>query len=177
MKHMTLQLSAELYDKGAQLARDRDVTLGELLSDLLANEASRGDTDQSRIHSLDPLRARLMPDFNSAHGWADLQNRLREKGYSLHPAGDTAAVHRYPDGRHLCNINDLGVSYEGLVAQFRKPFSEHRLSWVNTRSTQAYTTGTGPDVPTTKDGGLCVTSFFASRRRRDSLGSSGQFRP
>lgn len=124
-----LRLSVELRDAAAAIARQRDITLGQLIRDLLAREVSRHNNTRPPIRAderlVAPLRARLADDLAFATGWADLDSRLKAKGYVLCAAGGGLALHMWPDGRRVCKASELGFSYARLMHRFRVPFPGH----------------------------------------------------
>ncbi|KNG94333.1 hypothetical protein [Pseudaestuariivita atlantica] len=150
MEKVTLQVPVEMLHVGAEIARERDITLGQLVRDLLADEISRRKNvrppNRADERLIAPLRARLAADFSSAHNWHDLHNRLQAKGYRLHAAGGGLAVHRHPDGQRLCKASELGFGHSRLVERFRAGFPGHAHSWVEARVLNATAPGTGPDA-------------------------------
>lgn len=125
-----LKLSDPMLRAAETLARQRDITIGQLMRDALASEIRR-TTRMSKTPEradetlLAPLRALLASDMAAAHGWYDLQNRLKSKGYALREAGGGLALHSHPDGARLCKASDLGASYSTLMRRFNAPFPGH----------------------------------------------------
>ncbi len=109
-----LRLPIELRDAAAAIARERDITLGQLIRDLLAREVSRHTNAKPPIRAderiVAPLRARLARDLAFATGWVDLDSRLKTKGYVLRAAGGGLALHMWPDGRRICKASELEFS-------------------------------------------------------------------
>ena len=67
----------------------------------------------------------LADDPVYARNWAELQNRLRAKGYALRQAGTGLALIRIRDGKKLAKASDLGYSYTRLMRRFQAPFPGH----------------------------------------------------
>jgi hypothetical protein len=125
-RRIEILLPDELGRAAEQLARDADITPGQLVRDLLAREVSRRARARPPARAderlVAPLRARLAGDFANASGWEDLQVRLRRKGYILREAGGGLALHDWPADRRLCKASDLGFSHGRLLSRFRVPF-------------------------------------------------------
>ena len=124
-----LRLPPELRDAAADIARKRDITLGQLIRDLLAREVARHNNAKPSVRAderlVAPLRARLADDLAFATGWEDLDKRLKAKGYAFQAAGGGLALHVWPDGRRVCKASELGFSYARLMHRFRTPFPGH----------------------------------------------------
>ncbi len=137
MERVTLQVPIEMLHVGAQIARERDITLGQLVRNLLSDEIARARNarppNRADERLIAPLRARLANDLAHSTGWEDLQSRLQAKGYKLHPAGGGLAVHRHPCGERLCKASDLGFSYSKLVSRFGRGFPGHAHTWIEAR--------------------------------------------
>lgn len=126
----TLKLSAPLYQAAQRLARERDETIGRVIRDALAAEIRRESHPAKTLNRADeqllgPLQALLAADLASASGWADLDRRLRAKGYAFHEAGGGLALHAHPGGQRLCKASELGHSYSALMRRFGRPFPGH----------------------------------------------------
>lgn len=80
-----------------------------------------------------PIRALLADDFNYARNWADLQARLRVKGYELREAGGGLAVYRRLDNAKCAKASDLGHSYARLIRRFDAPFPGHSHTYLLAR--------------------------------------------
>ena len=112
------------------IARERDVSVGQIVRDLLAREVTRRRAARPPVRAderlVAPLRARLAGDLAGARDWDDLQARLRRKGFTLREAGGGLALHEWPDDRRLCKASELGFSYSRLMRRFGAPFPGHR---------------------------------------------------
>jgi len=132
-----IRLPGPLADAARELARSQDITLGQLVRDLLAREIGRRHPARRPARAderlVAPLRARLAPDLAEASGWEDLQARLMRKGYHLREAGGGLALASWPAGRRLCKASELGFSYSRLMRRFGTPFPGHAHRWVSDR--------------------------------------------
>ena len=117
------------WREATAMARERDVTIGQVLRDLLRCEiAARreaGPPDPLVEVIAEPLRARLERDLAGASSWDDPQRRLRARGFALREAGGGLALHEWPGGRKLCKASDLGHGYARLMRRFGEPFPGH----------------------------------------------------
>ena len=124
-----LRLPEEMRDALLAMAREGDVTPGQIIRDLLAKEIARRSSAKPPVRAderlVAPLRARLAPDLAHAPDWATLQRRLREKGCELREAGGGLALHRWPDGTRLCKASELGFSYARLMRRIGTSFPGH----------------------------------------------------
>ncbi|MEZ5716528.1 MAG: hypothetical protein R3D85_16120 [Paracoccaceae bacterium] len=111
------------------IARERDVTVGQILRDLVAQEIRRHQDARPSARMderlVAPLRARLAGDLAHAPDWDALQSALRRKGYDLRPAGGGLALHAHPSGDRVCKASDLGFSYSRLMHRIGAPFPGH----------------------------------------------------
>lgn len=133
-----LKLAPEMHRALIGMAGEDDVSPGQILRNLLADEIRRRSRAARPPVRADerlvaPLRARLAPDLADSEGWDDLQARLREKGYVLRPAGGGLALHEFPDDRRICKASELGFSYSRLMRRFRAPFPGHNHTWLAER--------------------------------------------
>ena len=126
---VTIVLPAEMRRAATVLARERDITLGQLVRDVLAAEIGRRHRARPPVRAderlVAPLRARLAGDLAHAVDWQDLQRRLAAKGYALREAGGGLALHEWPGGRRLCKASELGFSYSRLMRRLGRPFPGH----------------------------------------------------
>jgi hypothetical protein len=125
-RRIEILLPAELAGAAQLLAREADITVGQLVRDLLAREVGRRARSRPPARAderlVAPLRARLAGDLAYAAGWDDLQARLRAKGYILREAGGGLALHDWPADRRLCKASELGFSHGRLARRFGAPF-------------------------------------------------------
>ena len=128
-ERIVMRLPDHLRRGAETLARERDITLGQLVRDLLAREIGRSCAARPPVRAderlVAPLRARLAGDLAHARGWDDLQARLRSKGFTLREAGGGLALHEWPDDRRLCKASELGFAYSRLMQRFGAPFPGH----------------------------------------------------
>ena len=126
MEWVDVKLQAELADAARRLARERDVTVSQLLRDLVVNELRRKQRARPTVRAderlVAPLRARLAGDLAHARNWEDLKNRLNGKGYLLVASGGGLALHAIATGRRGCKASDLGFSYGRLVERMGTAF-------------------------------------------------------
>jgi len=126
---VTVRLPAELARAAQDMAREADVTPGQILRDLLAREIARRHRARPPVRAderlVAPLRARLAGDLAHAPTWADLQRRLRRQGYELREAGGGLSLYRFPCGTRLCKASELGFSYARLLRRIGAPFPAH----------------------------------------------------
>ncbi len=125
----TLKLPDDLLHVLDVMARDADITTGQLVRSILSKEISRRKNARPPIRAdeplIAPLRARLAPILGTAPDWTSIQAKLKEQGYELRQAGGGLALHSYPDGERLCKASELGFSYSKLIARLSKPFPGH----------------------------------------------------
>ena len=111
------------------IARVHDVTVGQILRDLVAEEIRRHHDARPSVRMdeqlVAPLRARLAPLLAHAPDWKNMQADLRDTGYELRPAGGGLALHAYPSGERICKASDLGFSYSRLMHRIGAPFPGH----------------------------------------------------
>lgn len=127
----------EMARAARRLAAERDISMGQLMRDMLAKEISRARNAKPPVRAderlVAPLRARLAGDLAQATGWGDLDRRLRAKGYVLRAAGGGLALHDWPADRRICKASELGFSYARLMRRFGAPFPGHPHVWLAER--------------------------------------------
>ncbi|MGB8813738.1 MAG: hypothetical protein WCC57_11175, partial [Paracoccaceae bacterium] len=73
------------------VAGQDDVTVGQIIRAAIARDLTRRQKAKTPVRVderlVAPLRALLADDFAYSKNWADLQTRLRHKGYQLAEAG------------------------------------------------------------------------------------------
>ena len=130
-------LHDDLHHAARALADRRDISMGQLVRDLLAREITRARNAKPPVRAderlLAPLRARLADDLAHAQDWSDLDRRLNARGYALRAAGGGLALHAHPGGRRLCKASELGFSYARLMRRFNAPFPGHSHTWLAER--------------------------------------------
>ncbi|WP_136439627.1 hypothetical protein [Pacificoceanicola onchidii] len=136
MEQVYFQLPHDMLVVAAQMARERDITVGQLVRNLLASEISRRKNarppNRADEQLVAPLRARLAPVIAEAQGWDTLQSRLAAMNFEFRAAGGGLALHRL-NGERLCKASELGFSYSRLIERFRAPFPGHSHTWVAER--------------------------------------------
>jgi hypothetical protein len=107
-------------------AAENDSSVGQIVREAITRDLHRreraktsGRTDERLVA---PLRALLADDFNYARGWAELENRLNRKGFTLREAGGGVILCRFPSGQRLCKGSELGHSLLALRRRFRSAF-------------------------------------------------------
>lgn len=134
MERVEMKMHREMLHQARVIAHARDVTLGQMIRDLLAREISRTTRARPPVRAderlVAPLRARLAPDLAEATGWEDLQRRLGLKGYALRAAGGGLALHSTPGDQRICKASELGFSYSRLMRRFCAPFPGHSHRWL-----------------------------------------------
>lgn len=129
MQSVTLKLPDPMLQAAAKLAAENDVTIGQIVRELLSQEmlnrhrAKRSDrTDEQLLASLQTL---LASDMADAQSWDDLTERLARKGYELRPAGGGLTLNRAACGTKLCKASELGFAYGTLVRRFGQGMPGH----------------------------------------------------
>ncbi|MEM6713263.1 MAG: hypothetical protein AAF590_13420 [Pseudomonadota bacterium] len=146
MEWIDVKLHPELADATHRLARERDVTVGQLVRDLLAKEISKGKLARPPVRAEEqlvaPLRARLADDLAYARSWEELDLRLKAKGYKLVAAGGGLALHQRSTGRRMCKASELGFSYSKLASRIGAPFPGHPHAYLAQKFTNIPMQGT-----------------------------------
>lgn len=120
-----------------RIAEDEGCSLDALVQDAVRRDLFRRSRAKKAIRPderlVAPLRALLAEDLAFAQDWADLQRRLRAKGFELREAGGGLALHAWPDGGKRAKASDLGYSYARLMRRFDAPFPGHSHHWLAER--------------------------------------------
>jgi len=120
-----------------EIARERDITLGQFIRGLVSAEISRRKNarppNRADEQLIAPLRARLATPLATSTNWPDLQDKLAHHDVILREAGGGLAVHRLSTGERLCKASELGFSYSKLMRRFDAPFPGHAHSWLAAR--------------------------------------------
>ncbi len=136
MVALTLKLPRHMAEALHDAGKEKDVTPGQVLRDLLAKELRRHANAKTPNRADERLVARLQrllaSDMAAASGWRDLQARLARHGYELRPAGGGLTLHRLSDGARLCKGSEIGFAYSRLVRRFgcAMPGHPHRMSHI-----------------------------------------------
>lgn len=120
---VTLQLPRALLARAQILAKDREMTVGDILRQFLETETATLLTGKRDTKEL--VIAGLVPTFVEAKGWQDLRARLTLRGFELRPAGSGLAMHETRNGRLFCNTARVGFRYRKLVKRFGGPMPGH----------------------------------------------------
>lgn len=134
METVKFKLPKDMIARLEGLAREEDVTIGQLLRLAVERDMRRRESFQPhpRIDQrlLAPIKAETESDFVEARGWSDLKERLAGKGYSLREAGGGLAVHDLVSGRFICRTSEIGFGYPTLIRQLGGPFPGHSHTWL-----------------------------------------------
>lgn len=134
---LKLKMHPEMLRACQDMAREADVTPGQIVRDLLAREISKRRRSRPQIRAeetlLAPLRARLTRDLAMASGWDDLDQRLAAKGFEFRAAGAGLALFESPSGARVCKASELGYSHSRLAQRFGKPFPGLKHTWAAQR--------------------------------------------
>jgi len=129
MQTVTLKLPDVMLQAAQKLAIQNDVTVGQIVRDLLVREVhntnrakTSGRTDEELLASLQTL---LASDMGAATSWDDLERCLQAHGYDLRPAGGGLTLHRTSNGERLCKASELGFAYGALVRRFGEAMPGH----------------------------------------------------
>lgn len=128
------KMHAELKRQIIAIADARDVSVGQILRDLIAKEIDRHHRAKPPVRAderlVAPLRVRLAQDLGESENWSEMQSRLRTKGYELRAAGGGLALYTYPSGARVCKASELGFSYSRLMRRMNAPFPDHPHTWL-----------------------------------------------
>ncbi len=125
-----LRLPEPMLRAASEIAREADITVGQLVRVALEAELKRRrkaakTPNRAEERLLASLRTLLARDLAVAQGWADLQARLAAKGFAFREAGGGLALHSHPEGTRLCKASELGHSYGSFMRRFGAPFPGH----------------------------------------------------
>lgn len=127
LQDITIRLNDPLLRAAREVACARDISLGQLIRNALANELARAHrTAKSPIRAdervINMLRARLAGDFAYARDWSDLLERLRRHDMTLRESGGGLIVTGIPNGARYCKASEIGYSLQTLARRFHAPF-------------------------------------------------------
>ncbi|MDQ2094128.1 hypothetical protein [Rhodalgimonas zhirmunskyi] len=126
MEACHFKMPAEMARQMIEIARERDVSVGQILRDLIAQEIERAAQGRSPLtpeqRRFEALRVDLMPDVQASESWQALQARLRAKGYEMRLDDNVLALHSYPKGHRTCLASDLGLAHEDLSRRMGEAF-------------------------------------------------------
>jgi len=127
-----LHLPPALWLALDRMARDEDVTVGQVIRDAIDRDLRRRAAAKTAVRPderlVAPLRALLADDFAFARGWEELQSRLVAKGYHLAESGGGLILQAHESGRKVCKASELGYSYSTLLRRFDCTFPGHSHS-------------------------------------------------
>lgn len=131
---ISFALTESLQLVAQEMAQEDDISLGQLIRNLLSKEISRRRNARPPVRAdeqlIAPLRARLAIDLAYGQNWNDIQARLRQKGFILREAGGGLALHSYPADQRICKASELGFSYGKLMQRLSAPFPGHSHQWL-----------------------------------------------
>lgn len=128
MEPVTLKLPDLTLRALAKIAREDDVTIGQIVRDAIERDlrpreqAKTPNRADERLVA--PLRALLADDFAYAENWADLIRRLEAKDYALRESGGGLILTAL-NGDRICKASELGYAYSRLYRKFKTPFPGH----------------------------------------------------
>lgn len=122
MQTVTLKLPDVMLQAAQKLAIQNDVTVGQIVRDLLVREMHNTNRAKTSGRTDEEL---LASDMGAAISWDDLERRLQANGYNLRPAGGGLTLHRTSNGERLCKASELGFAYGALVRRFGEAMPGH----------------------------------------------------
>ncbi|WP_082029494.1 hypothetical protein [Tateyamaria sp. ANG-S1] len=139
-EQIMIRVPDSLLSDARRLAREKDVTLGQLVRDALDQEVrrarpkTRNCADEALVARLQRL---LAADIAAATSWAQLERVLRCRGFALRPAGGGLTLHD-AQGTRLCKSSEIGFGYARLVKRFGAvmPGHPHRMAHLLSGSTR-----------------------------------------
>lgn len=127
---ITLRLPRALHDAASHLSARRGTTLGHLLQEALSRTMREAAGDTAAPALTAALRDRLIPDFDQARSWPELQGRLLLKGSRLRQSVEGLALYHHPGDQRICTLSALGQCPEALSRRFGRAFPAHARSWI-----------------------------------------------
>lgn len=123
MREVSLKLPENTLRKLQLLARDEDVTVGQIVRDAIISELRRRNVPPPPDPGANTGRVliSLRDELQQATGWHDLARRLRGYGCFVTEEAGVLVVKRLQDQTLLCRAEDLGSSYAALLERFRAP--------------------------------------------------------
>jgi len=127
---ISTRMDAALHSAACALAQARDITLGQLVRDALAQEIAQAQRKAKTPNRADEqlvarLQRLLAPAMAEARSWPELARVLARLGYELRPAGGGLTLHLARTGARLCKSSELGFAYSRLVRRFQAPMPGH----------------------------------------------------
>jgi len=134
MDSVSFKLPRDVVARLESLARDEDVSVGQIIRLAIERDFHRRDGFKSHPRTtetlLAPIRTKVRDDFLNAEDWGALKTGLIDKGFSLREAGGGLALHDAITGRFLCRTSELGFGYPTLLRRFKGPFPGHSHTWL-----------------------------------------------
>ena len=125
MPNVNLKLHDVTLKALVKIAEENDVSLGQVIRDAIKSDlykrqrAKRAVRPDERLVA--PLRSLLADDLAYGRSWADLQNRLRIKGFAFAESGGGLILINL-QGQRICKASELGYSYARLMQRIGRPF-------------------------------------------------------
>ena len=127
---VTLKLPRALLSEAQAIASARGISVGVMIRQFLQDEACayHQPTDRSKERVI----SQLAPIFAAARDWANLNDALHRRGFTLRPMGTGLAIYSAETEKHLCNTATVGHRYRKLVNRFNCPMPghPHGMKWV-----------------------------------------------
>ena len=124
MQTVTLKLPDVMLQAAQKLAIQNDVTVGQIVRDLLVREVhntnrakTSGRTDEELLASLQTL---LASDMGAATSWDDLERRLQANGYNLRPRRRWINLASNIEWGTLVQSIGVGIRVRRARASFRR---------------------------------------------------------
>lgn len=134
MESVSFKLPKDMVARLERLAREDDVSVGQVIRIAVEREFHRRDTGRTPPRAeerlLGPIRARLTDDFVAAKDWRGLKQALMDKGYVLRESGGGLALHDAINGRFLCRTSEIGFGHPTLMRQLGGAFPGHSHAWL-----------------------------------------------
>lgn len=125
---VTLTLPRALLKQAQLLARAQEVSVGELVRQLLTQEVQvhcRSTPRQKTSVQHEDLKHRLAPLVQDSADWGIFCAKLAALGYVLRAHGSGLAIYSGKTGRFACNTAAIGYRYRKLIAHFGAPWPGH----------------------------------------------------
>lgn len=129
MESVTIKLPPQVITQLETLARDEDVSIGQIVRRAVERDLSRRNElctpPRTAETLLAPIRVRATALFLEAKSWSQLKLALIDEGYTLREAGGGLALHDAVSGRFLCRTSEIGFGYPTLMRRLKGPFPGH----------------------------------------------------
>lgn len=121
MRDVSLKLPDTLIQRLQKMARDRDVTVGQLIREAIARDLNDDTPPEAPKPVAQSKPVTLGDAFVAATGWHDLIRRLRDLGVFVTESGGDLLVRALSDQSTICRSSDLGHRYMDLRKRFQSP--------------------------------------------------------